>query len=305
MKQAEIQKTADLATPEQLALINRFARRELDAQEVYLFSLVLCDNEIDREQERFCADSLEKLAALYVGKTGIFNHDPKGENQTARIFDARVEYDPKRKVAGGENYAVLRAWAYMVRCPKNEDLILEIDAGIKKEVSVGCAVERVVCSVCGTNLREKTCEHRPGQTYNGVRCWRELVEPVDAYEWSFVAVPAQRQAGVTKHFAPEQVLEKALREGKEVTLSAQQAKQLDALVQAGKTYQEGLRRKLLAAVTFTIPQLPAQMVERVAARMETSELEAFCKALSQRGPLKRQLGTEQAAQSDINGAFLI
>ena len=39
MKQAVIQKAADTpATGEQLAKINRFSRRELSAEEVYVFS---------------------------------------------------------------------------------------------------------------------------------------------------------------------------------------------------------------------------------------------------------------------------
>ena len=56
MKQAVIQKAADTpATGEQLAKINRFSRRELSVEEVYVFSLLLCDNEVDRDYERFPA----------------------------------------------------------------------------------------------------------------------------------------------------------------------------------------------------------------------------------------------------------
>ena len=190
MKQAVIQKAAGTpATGEQLAKINRFSRRELSAEEVYVFSLLLCDNEVDRDYERFPLPSLEKLAALFVGKTGIFDHNPRGENQTARIFETAVEADESRLTAAGEPYAALRAWAYMVRCDKNADLILEIDAGIKKEVSVGCAVERAECSVCGADVRERPCAHEAGHEYGGALCWHDLINPTDAYEWSFVAVP--------------------------------------------------------------------------------------------------------------------
>ena len=40
-------------TDEELALINKYTRRQLSKDEVYVFSVVLCDNDIDRDGERF------------------------------------------------------------------------------------------------------------------------------------------------------------------------------------------------------------------------------------------------------------
>ena len=40
-------------TAEDLALINKLAKAELTAEQVYVFSLRLCDNEVDRDFERF------------------------------------------------------------------------------------------------------------------------------------------------------------------------------------------------------------------------------------------------------------
>ena len=200
--------------------INRFSRRELKEEEIYSFPVILCDNEIDRDLEKFTVESLKKLAAMFVGKTGIFNHDPKGENQTARIYETEVVTDPDRKTADGEQYTYLKANAYMVRTSSNADLIKEIDAGIKKEVSVGCSVGKEVCSICGIDRKNGGCFHKKGKTYNGRLCFRLLKDPIDAYEWSFVAVPAQKAAGVTKRChgpeneksSPEQGLFEAMAE---------------------------------------------------------------------------------------------
>ena len=63
---------------EQLELLNQFTRRRHNAEEVYLFRVKLCDNEIDREGERFSLEALEQMRALFVGRTGIFDHNPKG-----------------------------------------------------------------------------------------------------------------------------------------------------------------------------------------------------------------------------------
>ena len=84
----------------------------------------------------------------------------------------------------------------MLRSEKNSDLIAEIEGGIKKEVSIGCAVGSVRCSVCGSVYG--SCEHRKGIHYDGVLCLAILSMPTDAYEFSFVAVPAQKEAGVLK-----------------------------------------------------------------------------------------------------------
>ena len=60
-----------------LEQINRYTRRRMEAGEVYTFSVALCDNEVDRDLERFSIPALEKLKELFLGKTGIFDHAPK------------------------------------------------------------------------------------------------------------------------------------------------------------------------------------------------------------------------------------
>ena len=84
------------------------AQAALAADEVYVFSLVLCDNDVDRDGERFTVESLFALEKLFVGKTGIFDHDPSAKNQTARIFSCAVENVPERKTATGDEYFRLK-----------------------------------------------------------------------------------------------------------------------------------------------------------------------------------------------------
>ena len=49
---------------QEMAAINEFSKAELSAEEVYTFSVVLCDNEVDRDFERFSESALEELKAL-------------------------------------------------------------------------------------------------------------------------------------------------------------------------------------------------------------------------------------------------
>ena len=183
---------------EDMMLINTYTRRDLSPDEVYVFPVTLCDNQIDRDGERFTSGALSKLAELFVGKTGIFDHIPSGQNQTARIYETNVVVDAsKPSTADGEPYTALTAKAYMMRTSSNADLIKEIDAGIKKEVSISCAVKMRYCSICGEDAYHG-CEHQKGRSYEGKVCCHVLDEPLDAYEWSFVAVPAQPKAMVTR-----------------------------------------------------------------------------------------------------------
>lgn len=180
--------------------INTFTRRELREEELYVFPVRLCDNDIDRDAERFSDEALVSLSKLFVGKSGIFDHDPRGSNQTARIFDTEVVSDPQKLTKDRRPYKYLRAQAYMVRTDDNKSLIEEIDAGIKKEVSVSCSSSKRICSICGNDITKNPCEHHKGREYGSGMCHQILDGITDAYEWSFVAVPAQINAGVTKKY---------------------------------------------------------------------------------------------------------
>lgn len=294
----------------ELDLINQYTRRKLSRDEVYIFSVVLCDNEIDREFEKFTKDALEKLAELFVGKTGIMNHDAKSENQLARIFACEVEMLPGRLNSVGEQYYRLVAKAYMPRCEKNNDFILELDSGIKKEVSVGCAVKNMTCSVCGCDVKKNPCDHRKGTLYGDALCYVTLSEPLDAYEWSFVAVPAQKNAGVIKMFHSASKggansmsnIMKSLKNGEAVSISAQQAQELSRLISElerlaseGKEYYNDLKREVMRLCALTQPEINPEVMDSVTSKMDISELKAFKKAFEMKSeeilPAKPQLAS--------------
>lgn len=179
-----------------LALINGLTLSPVTAEEVFAFALRLCDNEIDRDSERFDRPALDKLAELFVGKPGIFDHRWTAQGQTARLYKTEVVEVTGQATAAGDTLCYLKGWAYMPRTEANESLIREIETGIKREVSVGVSMGQCLCSICGG--QRGRCGHRAGMDYDGKTCHFILSDPQDAYEWSFVAVPAQRDAGVIK-----------------------------------------------------------------------------------------------------------
>lgn len=180
--------------------LNKFTRREHTEEEVYIFNVILCDNDVDRDFEAFSDNALDTLKELFIGKTGIFDHNPKGSNQTARIFDTEIITDNSKTNLTGKPYKYLSASAYMIRTDANADLIKEIEGGIKKEVSISCSAQKCICSICGTDRKIKSCVHIKGKKYGDKLCYNILDGISDAYEWSFVAVPAQINAGVTKKY---------------------------------------------------------------------------------------------------------
>ena len=275
----------------ELAEINRFAKSPLQAEEVYAFSLRLCDNEVDRDWERFDETALNALGDLFVGKSGIFDHQWTAEGQTARIYRAQVVREPAQMTAAGDGYCWLKAWAYLLRTEKNADLIAEIEGGIKREVSVGCSVARRVCSICGAE--GGTCQHVPGQRYGERLCYLELREPTDAYEWSFVAVPAQRKAGVLKRYGPED-------EG---------VARLRAQAELGRKYLQELRREVTRLAMLADDGVDGGALAKAAEHLAEPELldlkRVYEAQAARRFPPMPQLRRRGAADTEDEREFLI
>lgn len=281
-KQANVL-TVGLPTGEQLEKINQQSKSPLAESDVYVFSVRLCDDQVDRDFEKFATDALAPLAQMFIGKTGVVDHNWSSEKQVARIFDAGVEYE------GGAAY--IKAWAYILRSEKSEDVIREIEGGIKKEVSVGCSMGRSICSVCGADYG--SCEHRKGETYGADVCVAILCEPVDAYEFSFVAVPAQKYAGVMKAFGTEAAVDAKLLE--EAELGRRYRKELEA---------ETIRLALMMDIAPS-----AQMLGKMVSVLSGEELVEMKKELAQKAakryPPVCQLPGNKETALKADSAFLI
>ncbi len=268
-------------TAEQLEKINLQSKAPLTAEQVYCFSVRLCDDQPDRDFERFATEALPALARLFIGKTGICDHIWSAQGQVARIFDAGTE---RRGEA-----TILRAWAYMLRREETEPLIARIEAGIHREVSVGCAMEKSVCSICAEPYG--TCSHRKGERYGEEICYCILCEPRDAYEFSFVAVPAQREAGVLKGFGQEAdpLQEKAAR--------------------LGERYLSGLRAEAVRLALSLGVQAERSVLQTMAAALEEEDLlslNASLRTLRERKfSCKTQLPGGKKQPFGIGNEFLI
>lgn len=174
---------------DEMQYVNKYSLTPLSVNDVYMFTVRLCDNEIDRDYERFTIDTIETLGELFEGKSGVIDH--KYNNNIARIYRTEVVIEPEKTTAAGDEYCWLKGYAYIVRTENNADIISEIEAGIKKEVSIGCSLERNTCSICGEDIN--ACYHKKGEHYDGNLCYVNLKKPMEAYEWAFVSVPVPKE----------------------------------------------------------------------------------------------------------------
>ena len=288
--------SSGMPTAAQLEAINAQAKAHLTGEQVYVFSLRLCDDQVDRDQERFDTNALPALAKLFIGKTGIVDHKWSAEHQVARIFETQVVKE--------KGISYIKAWAYIRRGGQNDELIADIEAGIKKEVSVGCAMGMAVCSVCGSEYG--TCGHCKGESYDGEVCCAILKEPMDAYEFSFVAVPAQRDAGVLKALGGRKCSLKELAE----EFGAQgEYRALFKEAQLGRQYRKELEQELVRLGLSLELGVDASVLRNVAKTVAADDLvalkEALEEKLAQSLPAVTQLGNGFGAAETVESGFLV
>ena len=203
-----IQKLASVSplecTDSDLRKINKYTLAPVKAEDVFIFKATIADNEQDdRNYMPFNLKALQDLKKLYPGKTMLKDHSRRADNQIARIYDTELVQDAIKTTELGELHTELVAKIYMIKTDSNKDLIAEILGGIKKEVSTSTVPEKMVCNICGVDNMKEWCRHWPGLEYDVAdatgknskkRCKMLLDGAKEAYELSFVAVPAQPRA---------------------------------------------------------------------------------------------------------------
>ena len=187
-------------TDNDLAIINKGTLREFKAEEVYLFPVRMCDNEIDASLEKMTPDALKTVANLVneYASNGNFvpilhNHDwDSAEEIEANIFSAEVITSTSEFNSVGEPLVYVAAKAYTI--PDNVNFIKKIEAGLLKKGSLGFTTGKDICSICGAEIY--TCEHNLGAVYEDKLCYKVIKDVKDIKEWSLVAVPCQKDTGI-------------------------------------------------------------------------------------------------------------
>lgn len=163
------------------------------------------------------------------------------------------------------------------------------------------------------------CGHKKGRRYqkDGKKtlCVHELDDATDAYEWSFVAVPAQRCAGVVKHLeakADAMDVLKSLQEGS-VSLSEAESRlmcdYIDGLRQKAAAAEEYLalqKNKVMAHLCADRSPEEAAVLKAAVDRMTPHELfRLYQNAARHEETAKPKLAAKQKSAGKTNHEFLI
>lgn len=171
------------ASTEDMAVINRIAPQLLQPGDVYIRSMFLCSSQpCEADGCCFTRAALEQIAARVVGKSVLTGHD-RTSLPLARFYRAAVVQ--KRVEETQEPVDFVRAWFYWLRETSGaKDLLLNIDGGIYREVSLAWRYHQWRCSLCGEpNGR---CAHRVGEVYPAGLCFRLIDQVAEVLEGSLV-----------------------------------------------------------------------------------------------------------------------
>ena len=156
-------------------------------------------------------------------------------------------------------------------------------------------MRRSTCSICGADYG--SCEHRKGESYGGQTCVAVLCEPEDAYEFSFVAVPAQKQAGVLKRL------------GGGGEIPAAELERLKKEAALGREYRKELEERFVRAAMLLELGLKEPVLREMAAALEAAQLKQAGCALEKKTaklyPPQKQLSSVKETALKTDSAFLI
>jgi hypothetical protein len=179
-------------TAADLRLINALARRNLAADEVYVFDAAPSNNQLDAYYTRMAPSTLKNFARDAKAGVPIMN-----SHRTGGWF-SELELPVGRSFRGSvDKHGELQTFhssAYMVRGitisdVANDDLIAAIDAGTIFDVSIGFRGGWYKCGICKRDMfRDPDCDHYPGYPVDGdtdKRAWA-WIEDASLGEWSLV-----------------------------------------------------------------------------------------------------------------------
>jgi len=186
----------DAPSPEDMERIGTLAPGRIAPGDVYVRSMYLCSDRVcPADWGKFTENALRRICCLVVGRAVLRGHD-RSSLPLARFYRAEVvERDGETDPETGEPVRWVRAWFYWLRGTTGaRDLLLNIDGGVYREVSISWRYRGATCSVCGDDIR--SCEHTPGRTYDGTRCHFAVDEVLDVLEGSLVYRGAESRASL-------------------------------------------------------------------------------------------------------------
>jgi len=169
--------------PELVNEVNKFTLRPLSRDEFAVFTMDLCNNQIDAHYSRFPVEELESINTMVPGRPFMERHDTKGTLPRGTFFRSRLHEKQDR------DYVSVRPDVYVLHTDDNKGLITNIEGGVYRATSIGFSFMHPECSVCHKDIR--ACDHIPGRTYNHELCHYVMRDVVSVLEGSVVFSASQ------------------------------------------------------------------------------------------------------------------
>jgi hypothetical protein len=162
---------------EAIKKINEISSKPVELRDIYIFSVILADNDIDDDREAISNEALQQLAEECIGKTGYIDND--NVDYHARIFDTEICTSSfKNKL--GDNKRFLKAYCWIKKTPENKEIIQAIRNSITKKGTLSFSLNRKICSKCGCNTLREHCRCKYG--------YKILNSIIDVYDWDFMPI---------------------------------------------------------------------------------------------------------------------
>ncbi len=161
------------ASSDDMARINKIAKRSLTADDVYVVRAIASHDGYDSHYTRMDPETTLQNFAADGASSGrgvpIMNCHSRWELPIGRSFNGSFENSPVPGVAGTKAHTTLDFYlprGMTTSTAANDDIIRAIETGVATDCSVGFGGNyRYQCDVCGdpNMLRSAECPHWPGQ----------------------------------------------------------------------------------------------------------------------------------------------
>lgn len=146
-----------------MPLINRFTNAELQAEEVIVGGMMLCNDQPDYYNSQFEISGLEEVVELAPGAPVMRMHNYRSGFAEGVFFDGRVtKRDSEALAAKGVRWADLQYYA--LNDEEGQRNARRARGGLDREVSIGWRCVGADCTECGDPVF--ACRHIPGDIYS-------------------------------------------------------------------------------------------------------------------------------------------
>lgn len=189
-------------TDEELEKIKKYYKNATK-ENVKVFEMGFCNTITDRVYDIFTEKSIDKMVKTAVGKPVLEDHDhSKCIGKIFETYSKNVDYENESGVVYS-NIKTGFAKFYILNTEKYQNIIADIEGGIKEFTSPGFSLNGATCSICGKDYWD-CWDHYKGKEYDGEIC-TTILDVKELAEISIVYLGCQYGTQIEKTYGGEEM----------------------------------------------------------------------------------------------------